>query len=314
MPATDSFAPQNEADLWALPRKRLQALAKKENVRPANAASHVLIKRLLLIFFPAPSIGPAPVKAVSPKPTSPQPKPEVTTPTLPRVNTKVVAAPPPLVAAARGPNNENARIPLNLAPRAPPPVAGPSKLRTRPVAQEILRVGNKLLYQGHATHPSHPNQPFLCPTRSYIRTLQSKLDKLDATFHDIPSLSTMERVLERAEGTTSTVADAVKACSWNGYYLQTNILQHMKVDPTLYDGTNGMPPGPAKDKWLGFLQEVEKENQRQEAEERRKRNENGEGSTETDSGHSSKRQREDDDEESSQSSKRRRARSLSSEL
>ncbi|KAJ7782705.1 hypothetical protein B0H16DRAFT_465117 [Mycena metata] len=316
MSTTVSSAPQNEEQLRALNRRELQTLAKSEDIKPANAASNVLVQRLLAKLFPVEQ--PASSPPAPPKATSPQPKPEVTTPSLSlreqrRRSTRVATEHDTVAAASRSviftpaapaANGEDTPIHPNSAPspgpRAvppPPPVAGPSKPRRKPAVQEILRAGNELLYVGRATHPSHPAQPFLCPTRRYLRSFKAKLSNLEATFFDIPSsLSTMERVLQGVERAAADATKGLKTCAWNGYYLERNILQNLKVDQSLYDGTCTMEPGPARDRWLGFLQEVEREYERQEQDE-----------AASDSGNNLKRRRDEETGDPSKSSKRRRA-------
>ncbi|KAJ7039041.1 hypothetical protein C8F04DRAFT_1231605, partial [Mycena alexandri] len=270
MSTTASFTPLNEGQLRALSRHALQALAKREDIRPANAASNVLVQRLLAKYFPAEQ--PMSPKPASAKATPPRPKPEVTTPSLSlreqrrrsmhiateRDTIGAATRSVILTPAAPATNGENVSIHLNSAPAPsprttpppPPSVAGPSKPRRKPAVHEVLRAGNELLYVGRAAHPSHPAQPFLCPTRKYIRSFKAKLSNLEATFFDIPSsLSTMERVLRGVERTATDATKGVKACAWNGYYLQRNVT---------------MEPGPARDRWLDFLQEVEREYERQE--------------------------------------------------
>ncbi|KAJ7496933.1 hypothetical protein FB451DRAFT_208018 [Mycena latifolia] len=98
------------------------------------------------------------------------------------------------------------------------------------------------------------------PTVKLVRTYRSKVSALNRKLAKVPEgLSTMARVLSNLERTAPTAREDIKTFVWDGYYLERELLAGMKRDHKLWDGTNVMSPGPARDAWLSSLGDASEE-------------------------------------------------------
>ncbi|KAJ6495783.1 hypothetical protein C8R47DRAFT_1069626 [Mycena vitilis] len=304
MSCSSSSSPQiNEQKLRALSRKELQALAKKENVKPANATSDKLIKWLLAKLCPAVKQEPPSSTAkVATSSTSTQrqrtpmglpgvrsratventnPVPNI--PTAPSSPVTVRPAPvprTPVAEASTQPSVPAQPQPTHSGQPSSAVIDGPPPQKQKPAAPKPPAVFTQ------AVHPLYPTQPFPCPTRKSLANYQHKLRKINRTLIDIPScLPPMERILTQVERKAHTVTQALKTAAWDGYYVERELVGQMKNKQQLWDGTNVMPPGPGRDNWMDFLGQVKDEYDRLDQEV----NELEEHNTEV-----LKRQREDD--------------------
>ncbi|KAJ7668635.1 hypothetical protein DFH06DRAFT_204128 [Mycena polygramma] len=276
--SSSSSSQMNEQKLRALSRKELQALAKKENVKPANATSDKLIKWLLAKLCPAvkqePSSSTAKLGAPSTsaqRQRTPMGLPGVRThataentnpvpngiPAAPSIPVAVRPAPiPPTPVAEASTSTPAPRVRPHSTDSAQP--SGSAVIDAPPPQKPVAPKPPAVFTQ--AVHPSYPTQPFPCPSRKLLANYQHKLRKINRTLIDIPScLPPMERILTQVERKAHTVTQALKTAAWDGYYVERELVGQMKSKQQLWDGTNVMPPGPGRDNWMDFLDQVKEE-------------------------------------------------------
>ncbi|KAJ7772137.1 hypothetical protein DFH07DRAFT_217448 [Mycena maculata] len=274
----------DENQLRALNRREIQALAKRESIKPANMSTDKLIKRLLEKFFPAAmkkELGYAKPKP-TPKKTNTSLRPQrksarLATDKSPNPNKSVsvqiscaattVFGPPKLPASAKASDPVTIAPPVDDASSAPPP---PSTSHLTPAVADPIPTGTSASASvaeppAPLFTPPQPAKP-AHPTNALLRTFQQKVLDLNDKFVDVPSsLKTMERVLPRLERTAHAAKEDIKAFVWEGYYLQRDVVTMLKQEQSLWDGTNVMPEGPARDEWLRFLDDAAAEYMRTEA-------------------------------------------------
>ncbi|KAJ6589829.1 hypothetical protein DFH09DRAFT_1425240 [Mycena vulgaris] len=308
--SSSSSTTLNEHQLRALTRKEIQALAKKENIKPANSSSDNLIKRLLDKFYPATKKS-APKSSTNPHPKSTKADASAQHQTrsarLATSDAEDATQAPAAIQAAQAlttlpeiVQTISDPVPLDLV-RPPPavaastPIQSSSRLDTETSIPAIPAIDGTIQPSTKASTSAH--KPFLGtsplpgppppapsrtpafippapapnlfhqapagPTAAQLRTRQSKVVAINeqiAHMHD--GLSRMTRLLTHLDRTTQVIKADLTASNWDGYYLQHKVVSVMKREHALWDGTNVMPPGPARDAWHSLLDDAAKEKNR----------------------------------------------------
>ncbi|KAJ7502956.1 hypothetical protein B0H11DRAFT_612664 [Mycena galericulata] len=273
----------NEKELRAMSRKEIQALAKKENIKPANASTEKLIKRLLDKFHLGGINPELPcAKAIATlKKSGTSPRQQRRSSRLATVedsqSNKSVSVQIACPAGTTHAPAEKVEALVATVPNSPAQASSdphpPGDYRFSPAAIVTpIAEGTKL--EQSITKDAHPIKPLAdttmprvpYPTTKDLRALRKQVFKLDQDFvvFDVASsLQTMARVIPRLERTTHSAREELKTVAWEGYYLEREVVSMMKLEQTLWDGTNVMPPGPARDEWFDFLDDAAKEYDRQ---------------------------------------------------
>ncbi|KAJ7686487.1 hypothetical protein B0H17DRAFT_1136820 [Mycena rosella] len=105
--------------------------------------------------------------------------------------------------------------------------------------------------------PTDGPKPAEPPTTKLVGSYQQRVYTLNRRLIKIPTgLSAMARMLPHLERSAPPVREDVKTFAWDGFYLERKLVAVMKTEHALWDGTNVMPPGPAREAWHSFLDEV----------------------------------------------------------
>ncbi|KAJ7072656.1 hypothetical protein C8F01DRAFT_1361964 [Mycena amicta] len=227
----------SEKQLRSLTRRQLQTLAKKENIRPANATSEKLIKRLLAKFFGSPRSFP---------------------------HSLAVLVPSSAVSAIQDMALE---VDLHVPeiPLAPQFSQDYEMQEDRVPAFQAAQwphesIADDPCFPASNDYPSWGfAQPMAGPsTRPTIDDLRSQLEELNQSSPAL-ALAAMERLVPAVRQASDDAASALRDIAWQGYYVERDLLSPLKTTPTLWDGTHVMPPGPRRTKWAAFLGEVNSE-------------------------------------------------------
>ncbi|KAJ7106063.1 hypothetical protein C8R43DRAFT_1046083 [Mycena crocata] len=289
----------NENQLRALSRRDLQALAKKEGVKPANASSESLIRRLLAKFKIIPrsrKSSPRPSTKRKAQPIQAQPTLADASARQQRRSARLATAEVAEVHSA--PSDESialvstekvlrtsgptARIPPAVDPvhaASQPPAAGPSTVPASnaptalpaPTSEHVESDGSPTVKADSLPRPgssqsfassskSHPTQPPY-PTDKHLIDCHRKMRALNTELVEIgTALPTMERMLPRLEDRAESVKADLTTFVWNGFYLEREYVIHMKNETALWDGTKVMRPGPKRDAWNAFMADMNQKN------------------------------------------------------
>lgn len=274
----------NEAQLRALSRREIQALAKKEKIKPLNASSKVLIKRLLEKFCPSAKRESTPKLPVAGTSSIP-----LGQPTEQRRSARLSTSDPVAGTQASSAGTTTLRAGVQATAGCVPV----QTLRTTDLSQSKAATAERVILSvpTHVEGSSQSSAPLNIDTRSVpetdpsqtpipavvasptfqfavfeeevppapskkaVRYIQASVYTDKRRLARVPDkLAAMSAVLAHLEAAPS-VRDAAHELAWDRFYLERVIVSRMKLEHTLWDGTRVMPQGPQQEAWLSFLDE-----------------------------------------------------------